>query len=241
MKKIITLLAVALMATAANADTLTACDGTATSAYVPMYGLYYDTQGTISQMIYPADMLTDMQGSTISKVTFYANSPFALGEGSLNFGMTTVDQNEFEQTAPIEGTPVVGTGAPVDGETELTFDLDEPFEYNGGNLLLETTVTTPGTWKTTYFYGTEMGTFSGYYQYTTVSGNTPQYRIQFLPKVTFEYTNDVTAIESVNANKAIAGVRYYNLAGQQMREPNGATIVVTTYTDGTSSTSKVIK
>ena len=41
--------------------------------------------------------------------------------------------------------------------------------------------------------------------------------------------------------KAIATVRYYNMAGQVMRQPSGATIVVTTYTDGTTSTVKVMK
>jgi hypothetical protein len=50
-----------------------------------------------------------------------------------------------------------------------------------------------------------------------------------------------TAVEELNANKAVAGVRYYNLAGQEMQQANGMTIVVTTYTDGTTSTAKVIK
>ena len=39
----------------------------------------------------------------------------------------------------------------------------------------------------------------------------------------------------------IAGVRYFNMAGQEMKEANGMTIVVTTYTDGTSSAVKVMK
>jgi hypothetical protein len=54
-------------------------------------------------------------------------------------------------------------------------------------------------------------------------------------------TKDNTAVEEIDANREVAGVRYYNLAGQEMREANGVTIVVTTYTDGTTSTSKVIK
>jgi hypothetical protein len=50
-----------------------------------------------------------------------------------------------------------------------------------------------------------------------------------------------TAVEELNANKAVAGVRYYNLAGQEMQQANGMTIVVTTYTDGTTSAVKVMK
>ena len=50
-----------------------------------------------------------------------------------------------------------------------------------------------------------------------------------------------TDVNEVNADKAVAGVRYFNMAGQEMQEANGMTIVVTTYTDGTTSAVKVIK
>ena len=50
----------------------------------------------------------------------------------------------------------------------------------------------------------------------------------------------VSVDELVNG-KTVAGVRYYNLAGQEMQEANGMTIVVTTYTDGTTSAVKVMK
>ena len=36
-------------------------------------------------------------------------------------------------------------------------------------------------------------------------------------------------------------VRYFNVAGQEMAQPNGLTIQVTTYTDGTTSAVKVVK
>ena len=53
---------------------------------------------------------------------------------------------------------------------------------------------------------------------------------------------DITAVEELNATKAVAGVTYYNLAGQQSAQPvDGVNIVVTTYTDGTRTTAKVIK
>lgn len=54
--------------------------------------------------------------------------------------------------------------------------------------------------------------------------------------------NNLTAVEEVNAQKTVASVAYYNLAGQMSAEPvNGVNIVVTTYTDGTRTTAKVIK
>ena len=45
----------------------------------------------------------------------------------------------------------------------------------------------------------------------------------------------------MNADKQVAGVRYFNLAGQEMQQAEGLTIVVTTYTDGTTSAVKVVK
>ena len=50
-----------------------------------------------------------------------------------------------------------------------------------------------------------------------------------------------TDVDEVNAAKTVASVRYFNLAGQEMQEANGMTIVVTTYTDGTSNAVKVMK
>ena len=50
-----------------------------------------------------------------------------------------------------------------------------------------------------------------------------------------------SSVKDLNANKTIASVRYYNVAGQQMAQPSGMTIQVTTYTDGTTSTVKVVK
>ncbi|MBR5171534.1 MAG: hypothetical protein IKW85_13385 [Muribaculaceae bacterium] len=50
-----------------------------------------------------------------------------------------------------------------------------------------------------------------------------------------------TSIDEMNAGKTVANVRYFNMAGQEMTQANGMTIVVTTYTDGTTNAVKVIK
>ncbi len=53
--------------------------------------------------------------------------------------------------------------------------------------------------------------------------------------------NIITGIEDVT-NKTVAGVKYYNLMGVESNEPfSGVNIVVTRYTDGSISTSKVLK
>ena len=70
-------------------------------------------------------------------------------------------------------------------------------------------------------------------------GNDPDY-------ATVAFTNPdasgPTAIDDVNANKTVASQRYFNIAGVEMNEAaQGVNIVVTTYTDGTTSTAKVLK
>ena len=59
---------------------------------------------------------------------------------------------------------------------------------------------------------------------------------------TFTIKVDPVGVKDVNANKAVAGVKYYNIAGVESDQPfDGVNVVVTTYTDGTKAASKVIK
>lgn len=59
----------------------------------------------------------------------------------------------------------------------------------------------------------------------------------------YRLTNGSGGVEELinDVNKVVAGVRYYNIMGQEMKEANGITIVVTTYTDGSHSAVKIIK
>lgn len=51
-----------------------------------------------------------------------------------------------------------------------------------------------------------------------------------------------TGVDDVNAVKAVKSVSYYNVAGMESATPfEGMNLVVTRYTDGTTSTSKVMK
>ena len=52
---------------------------------------------------------------------------------------------------------------------------------------------------------------------------------------------NTTGINELADGKQIAGTRYYNTMGQEISQPSGVTIVVTTYTDGTSTAVKVVK
>ena len=50
-----------------------------------------------------------------------------------------------------------------------------------------------------------------------------------------------TNVDELNASKTVANVRYFNVAGQEMAQPEGIAIKVTTYTDGSKSAVKIVK
>ncbi len=57
-----------------------------------------------------------------------------------------------------------------------------------------------------------------------------------------EMAQIATAVEDLNASKNVSSVRYYNVAGVEAATPfDGMNIIVTTYSDGTTSTAKVVK
>ena len=52
----------------------------------------------------------------------------------------------------------------------------------------------------------------------------------------------VTTVKELEGTKAVDHIDYYNLAGQRIDRPeNGVTLVITTYTDGTRTTTKLIR
>ena len=171
MKKLFTLFAVAAMAFAAQANVLTVCDNGGYDGYsnhVPVYGFWADTEGTIAQSIYPADMLTDMVGGQITEVKFYTLAqyyvennldPYISNTNFINFenakiqlALKVVDEDGFSTSTIVGATPVATT-VPEVGDMYMTFQLDEPFTYEGGNLLVESMVVEGGSFGTTYFYG----------------------------------------------------------------------------------------
>ena len=55
------------------------------------------------------------------------------------------------------------------------------------------------------------------------------------------FEHNSSGVNEMITGKTVAAVKYYNMAGQEMREPEGICIAVTTYTDGTIQTAKVVK
>ena len=54
--------------------------------------------------------------------------------------------------------------------------------------------------------------------------------------------NNMTSVNELANSKAIVKVEYFNLAGQRIEQPeSGVTLIVTTYTDGTRTASKIFR
>ena len=193
---------VTITGTATIVAEATVADGTTTNTYLPIYGNQYGNK-QINQMIYPESMLSEINGKKIKSMTFYAQQlNFSGGAFTVKMGTTT--QTTYARTSYSRITAdmtIVKTGqVAVSGGTELVITFDQPFEYDGGNLVMDFEVTATGTGGgTTRFYGVNPGSYTSFYSY---GGNINTYgrystggtRLQFLPKVKFEWEVDVEPI-----------------------------------------------
>ena len=60
-------------------------------------------------------------------------------------------------------------------------------------------------------------------------------------EIGYTYEDTPTGVTEIAQGKTVAGVRYFNIDGKEMMQPQGLTIAVTTYSDGTSKTEKILK
>ncbi len=191
-KHLLLLMLLALFAPwAAKAQTteLTVNDGTATTTNekIPVNGLYVDTQGTTSEFIIPAETagMSDMEGGSISKVTFYISQiPETWGSPTIQLYLGEVEGTTLSSLYGPSNFTVVKTMVWSNQQSTIEVEFDEPYTYEGGNLLVGTYVQTKSTtYKSTKFSG--VSGESGCSRYNNGSGTgTSQ---NFLPKTTFVY------------------------------------------------------
>ena len=154
--------------------------------YIPVYGYYVDTDGCTSEFIIPAASIDDMADGDITAMTFYISQAASAAWGATfqvylgEVSATTLSGNygPDDFTIVYEGE-LDGTG------TTMSIEFDEPYHYNGGNLLVGTYVLSAGTYKRAYFSGYE-ATGAAYNSYEDWSGTTGAVQ-DFIPKTTFTY------------------------------------------------------
>lgn len=187
-------LTVPLTATALSAaQELTVCDSLAIGT-LPIDGVYIDVVGTEGQMIYPAHMLTNMVGSSIVELRFYPQL-LRMNGGVITLSLMTTEQAEYPDLSNysaenlLTGLTTVATLTPVKGSKDFIFVLDEPFEYKGGNLVVDAKVTEPGdvNYASSTFYGIVTEQWAALEAWNDDYYGFEVSPISFLPKVTFLY------------------------------------------------------
>lgn len=211
---------VALTGTAAEAPLeVDAAVGTDTSDKLPVYGYYYDSSNNnYHQMIYPASMISPvLQGKHITGLTFYSSTGLNFSDGNLAIRLATTDAEKFETTARLTmpSNAVSKNFVHNAGETldKIIVEFDEPFEYNGGNIIIETQVTSAGTCDPysshTNFYGI---TTTENYSYCAKGSYGSATLEKFLPKVTFSYSDGAGSVTVNPTSLTFGGESFY--AGQ---------------------------
>lgn len=198
---------VTINGTAALIKEITIFDGTDQSAFLPIFGYFYDER-QVNQMIYPAEELTELHGTTLKSMKFYSPNLY-FSEGSYNVKVGTTTQSTYPsdlasivRLAPEDMTTVAADVSATAGGTVLTinFDPNHPFIYEGGNLLVDFEVTQVGNYgnEVTYFFGENQSTNTSFVSHADVthsvnangiydtSSSSYNYSsaLQFLPKVT---------------------------------------------------------
>ena len=231
------------------AQDLTICDGTNTNGYLPIYALYYDNYQK-NQMIYPASELTSLVGKKLTSMTFYATSNFYWSGGDVTARLgTTTDQSSYSSKVRLQPADMAivasGFDVPSSGNT-WTITFGTPFEYNGGNLVVDFEETNHGSGygSSFSFYGitrTGGGFYSNGSTYnadfsTVYSGGSVQ---NFLPKVTFTYENSEPRHDlsiALNAPASIVGGNTATVTATVTNTGNQTeTGYTVTITDGTNN------
>ena len=180
---------------------LTVADGTTANQYVPLYGYYTDAVQT-SQSLYPASMLTEMVGQTVSSIKYFvasgSSANWAGSEWTVKMGVSSRSnlQSGLDNTASLTTVYTGRLTASVDDG--MTVVLDTPFEYTGGNLLIQFDLPTASTGYTACtFYGIS-STNASYLSCSSGAGVK-----SFLPKV--EICRTRSGCSEVN-NLAVTGI-----------------------------------
>lgn len=171
--------------TPTNAVLLTVNDASNTNEFIPIYGYYIDYKLTSSQFIIPASILGDMINGQINKLTFYTSMTSANWDNAtFKVYLTETAETTLSDLQSWESMTEVYEGSISIANKKMTIELDTPFPYMGGNLLVGFNQTLVGGTEQghTYWYGiTATGASLGGYNDGGISQQ------NFLPKTTFSY------------------------------------------------------
>ena len=157
----------------------------ATNEYVPIYGYYCD-QYSRSQFIIPETNLTYLCPSYLNGMTFYANTQTAIDwNAEFDVYLSEVEEATFANTTLKDWSTlkkVYSGKLSVGNDGKMVINFDNPYRYNGGNLLVGINQTKQGddyirsNWIGTNINGVSLGGYNDDIQ-----------QRNFLPMTTFDY------------------------------------------------------
>ena len=163
----------------------TVADGTTTHALVPLDFYNCDGSGNRqAQMLYPASLLTEMDGATIGTVKLYHQNTGSKTVTASTWYLRMGETSEADLSSGFssETLTTVYSGNLVITGGVMTFELTTPYTYNGGNLIVEIqTSGATGNWFGSSSQGC-YGVDNAGSTYSTMSS--PNYTA-FVPKATF--------------------------------------------------------
>lgn len=184
-------------------QSLTVYDGDTTNNYVPVYGFYTDAY-LRSQIVYPAEELSSMDGATITGMDFYASQGnVSWGDASFEVKLTEIGSTTLTDFDNSSSTTVY-TGELSITDNTMTVTFTTPYTYQGGNLLVEFDNLVKGSYASSHWYGetVEGASVSGY-SYGTFDEINATSR-DFIPKTTFLFEVAMYTI-SLTSNDAHMG------------------------------------
>ena len=168
---------------------LTVYDGqTATSSYLPVYGLWADAY-LKGEFVIPAAELTPMSGGTVSKMTFYlATSAEVAWTGTFQVFLKEVSETSISAYSGTEGATIVYEGTLDATGSTMEINFSTNYAYSGGNLLVGVYQIEKGNYKSCKFYGETVdgASVQGYSSASLDEVTTTQRN--FIPQTTFTYT-----------------------------------------------------
>lgn len=194
----------------------TVANGTENNTNIPIYGLFAD-MFIRQQIIYPAEMMSGMVGSSISAISFYLYEiPNDDWSCAFQFQLGNTQQNSFSpnpnQFITTTFTTVFSNTLVIDASTStMTIQFSTPYTYTGGNLLLDIQNTESGNFAEASFYGVSTNNYAsayGYNDYGTwlITGET------FIPKTTFIHSGEASCLAPDNLQASNIGLHEATLS-----------------------------
>lgn len=230
------------------------------SYYIMLMDGYCNIEGSVSggeylsitPNYYPIELEYLIEGNTITLQNTWSNTALDYPYNYNANGLAVVDPQKELEIIEASVVYTLDEEPPVVPTEKTSAPVINGYTVDGFNAyFVDITTTEPSTiyYRVLYPDGhySSWETYTGTLSYTG-SGN---YTIEAYAQATDKLPSDQvshnfsipepTGINELANGKQIAGTRYYNAMGQEIQQPSGVTIVVTTYTDGSSTAVKVVK